>query len=72
MSNNIETTPDIQFLNLNVEPPEEIARLYLKNGKIYFEGDADEGARGFFQEILKPMVDEYIANELRRLRCLEK
>jgi len=38
----------------------ELGRLEWKTGKLIFTGDAEESAKVFFNEFLKPMVDQYI------------
>ena len=40
--------------------------LYLHDGNMHFEGDVHESAQVFFENALKPIVDEYIREELER------
>ena len=45
----------------------EVGRLEWKTGKLIFTGDAEESAKVFFNQFLKPMVDAYIEEN-----CKEK
>jgi hypothetical protein len=44
----------------------EIGRLTFDNDQIHFTGNADESAKNFFGHVLKPMVDGYIAEKLKK------
>ena len=55
-----------------VEPPTavsiegsngEVGRLDWKSGQLTFSGDMAESAQIFFNDFLKPMVDEYLRRE---------
>ncbi len=41
-----------------------IGILSWSDGKMKFKGDAEESARVFFEEFLKPRVDQYIRERL--------
>lgn len=45
---------------------EEIGRLEWGSGKFHFIGEADQSAKVFLDYFLKPYVDQYIEDELRR------
>jgi len=40
-----------------------LGRLRWPDGALQFEGNADESARVFFESVLKPLVDGYIATK---------
>ena len=42
------------------ETPHAVITLGVRDDKLFVEGDLDEGAKLFFEEIVKPMADEYI------------
>lgn len=57
-----DESPDpclIQFVDRG-----EIARLWWSDGELRFEGNADRAAKIFFEQFLKPLVDEYIEARL--------
>lgn len=44
----------------------DIGKLSWEDGKMKFEGNADESARIFFEEFLRPYIDSYIKSELEK------
>jgi len=46
----------------------DIGRISWDEGIMKFEGNAEESARIFFEDCLKPMVDEYIEFELEGIK----
>jgi len=52
-------------ISFHNEAPMEIGRLSFASGTLVFEGKADESAKVFFEQFLKPMVDEYIRRECK-------
>ena len=45
---------------------DDIGKITWEDGKMRFEGNAEESAKIFFDCFLKPMVDEYIESELNK------
>jgi hypothetical protein len=46
------------------DPNEIVGRIEIEDGELRFTGSADESAKMFFGQILKPMCDDYISNEM--------
>jgi len=44
----------------------EVGRLEWETGKLEFKGDAEESAKVFFNEFLKPIVDVYIDENCKK------
>jgi len=44
---------------------EEVAKLYVEDGILHFEGEIDRAAESFFN-YLKPLVEDYIRSEVER------
>ena len=49
---------------------DDVGSLTWEDGKMRFEGNAEESAKIFFDYFLKPMVDGYIKSELNKRGCL--
>ncbi len=50
----------------NDESQKELGMLDWTDGEFKFIGNADQSARVFFEYFLKPYIDQYIEDELRR------
>lgn len=42
---------------------EPIARLWVEDGLMHFEGNMDQAAKMFFEHYLKPICDNYIKTQ---------
>lgn len=50
---------------------DNIGRIFWEKGYMEFEGDAKESAKIFFEDGLKPYIDEYIKSELEKKELVE-
>ena len=49
---------------IKLPEPKEVGRLVFREGRLYFEGDADESAKQFLLS-LQRVIDEYIRQRLK-------
>lgn len=50
---------------IDENPPEEVFCFGIRDGKLFVKGDLDKGAKLFFEQIIKPMADKYIKEQIR-------
>lgn len=61
-------TPQYTIQFHGQDPREVVGRIEIVNGEFRFTGYANESAKIFFEQVLKPMCDEYIRNEIEKKR----
>lgn len=50
---------------------DNVGRIFWDKGIMVFEGNAEESAKIFFEEFLKPYIDNYIESEMKKEELIE-